>query len=101
MQNCLFSNLVQGHADGHPYRHRAVPRSDIAAAIRRLGETRHVVVDRPTVEAWLASFEAGGDFADGAIAYEGRWLGGETFVSSDAKAVKLLERQGHPARLSA
>jgi len=25
--------------------------------------------------------EAGGDFADGVIAYEGHWLGGETFVS--------------------
>ena len=79
----------------------AVPRADIGAAIRRLAETRHVVVNRPAVEAGLASLEAGGDFADGAIAYEGRWLGGETFVSFDAKAMKLIERQGHPARLLA
>jgi hypothetical protein len=30
--------------------------------------------------------DAGGDFADGVIAYEGKWLGAETFVSFDKKA---------------
>jgi predicted nucleic-acid-binding protein len=34
--------------------------------------------------------KAGGDFADGAIAWEGRWLGGETFVSFDKKAVAKI-----------
>jgi predicted nucleic-acid-binding protein len=43
--------------------------------------------------------DADGDFADGAIAYEGNWLGGETFVSFDKKAVTLLTAQGQPARL--
>jgi predicted nucleic-acid-binding protein len=43
--------------------------------------------------------EAGGDFADGVIAYEGNWLGGETFVSFDKKAVSLLTAQGQSARL--
>ena len=38
--------------------------------------------------------EAGGDFADGVIAFEGRWLGGDTFVSFDKKAVALLKAQG-------
>ena len=33
------------------------------------------------------SHRAGGDFADGAIAYEGKWLGGEAFVSSNKRAV--------------
>jgi predicted nucleic-acid-binding protein len=47
----------------------------------------------------LAVLEAGGDFADGVIAYEGAWLGGETFVSFDKKAVTLLTDQGHSARL--
>jgi predicted nucleic-acid-binding protein len=42
---------------------------------------------------------AGGDFADGVIAYEGSWLGAETFVSFDKKAVKLVEAQGEAARL--
>jgi predicted nucleic-acid-binding protein len=57
------------------------------------------VVNRPAVEAGLAILEAGGDFADGAIAYEGNWLGAETFVSFDKKAVKLMEVQGMSARL--
>lgn len=45
-----------------------------------------------------------GDFprilsADGVIAYEGQWLGAETFVSFDRQAVELLDEQGTPARL--
>jgi predicted nucleic-acid-binding protein len=43
--------------------------------------------------------DAGGDFADGVIAYEGRWLGAETFVSFDKKAVEMLAAQGQAARL--
>ena len=43
--------------------------------------------------------EAGGDFADGVIAHEGRWLGGETFVSFDRQAVKLLAAQGEAVKL--
>ena len=43
--------------------------------------------------------DAGGDFADGVIAYEGSWLGAETFVSFDRRAVKLLEAQGKSAQL--
>jgi hypothetical protein len=34
------------------------------------------------------------DVADGVIAYEGNWLGGETFVSFDKKAVKHQTAQG-------
>lgn len=73
--------------------------ADIAAAIRALLAAANVAVNRPAVEAGLAMLEAGGDFADGLIAYEGRWWGGETFVSFDKKAVTRLEAQGHPARL--
>jgi len=40
-------------------------------------------VNRPAAEAGLALLEAGGDFADGVIAHEGRWLGAEAFVSFD------------------
>ena len=43
--------------------------------------------------------EANGDFADGVIAHEGIWLGGETFVSFDKRAVSLLTARGQPARL--
>jgi predicted nucleic-acid-binding protein len=34
--------------------------------------------------------DAGGDFADRAIAYEGDWLGAEKFISFDAKAITTL-----------
>ncbi len=73
--------------------------SDAAAAIRALLAVANVEVNRPAVEAGLSVLEAGGDFADGVIAYEGNWLGGETFVSFDKKAVVLLTAQGQSARL--
>lgn len=71
-----------------------VSRTNIAAAIRQLANTRNVVLNQPAVEAGLAILDAGGDFADGVIAYEGHWLGGETFVSFDHKAVALLTKHG-------
>ncbi len=82
-------------------RHYQIPRADIAEAIRCLAETRNVVVNRPAVAAGLSVLEAGGDFADGVIAYDGHWLGGETFVSFDKKAVSLIARQGRQAKLPA
>jgi hypothetical protein len=50
-------------------------------------------------EAGLALLDAGGDFADGVTAHEGGWLGADTFVSFDRKAVTLMEAQGKSARL--
>jgi hypothetical protein len=41
------------------------------------------VVNRPAVEAGLSVLDAGGDFADGVIAYDGSWLSGEVLVSFD------------------
>lgn len=73
--------------------------TDIAAAIRALLDAANTSTDRPAVEAGLALLEAGGDFADGVIAYESQWLGGEVFLSFDQKAVALLAAQGQPARL--
>ena len=73
--------------------------ADAATAIRALLAAANVEVNRPAVEAGLSVLEAGGDFADGVIAYEGNWLGGETFVSFDKKAVALLAAQGRSARL--
>ena len=72
---------------------------DVASAIRALTSAANVQVNRPAVEAGLAMLEAGGDFADGVIAFEGRWLGGDTFVSFDKKAVGLLKPQGLQTRL--
>jgi len=73
--------------------------TNAAAAIRALLAVPNVEVNRPAVEAGLSMLEAGGDFADGVIAYEGSWLGGETFVSFDKKAVTLLTAQGQSAHL--
>lgn len=73
--------------------------SDAATAIRALLTADNVEVNRPAAEAGLAVLEAGGDFADGVIAYEGNWLGGEIFVSFDKKAVALFTAQGQSARL--
>ena len=68
-----------------------IPSSDIAEAIRGLLNGANIVVNRSAAEAGLAMLDAGGDFADGVIAYEGNWLGADTFVSFDKKAVKLME----------
>ncbi|ASW09981.1 type II toxin-antitoxin system VapC family toxin [Rhizobium sp. 11515TR] len=74
-------------------------KEDVAVTIRDLLDAGNVVMNRPAVEAGLAILEAGGDFADGIMAYEGSWLGGETFVSFDKKAVELLAEQGQAAQL--
>jgi predicted nucleic-acid-binding protein len=80
----------------HSYK---ISLGDIADAIRQLINAGNVVVNRPLAEAGLAFLDAGGDFADGVIAHEGNWLGGDTFVSFDKKAVKLIEASGGLARL--
>ena len=74
-------------------------KSEVAQSISDLLDAGKVVMNRPAVEAGLAVLEAGGDFADGVIAHEGQWLGGETFVSFDQEAVDLLVGLGQPARL--
>jgi predicted nucleic-acid-binding protein len=76
-----------------------IPTGDIAEAIRRLMNGANVVVNRPAAEAGLVLLDAGGDFADAAIAYEGNWLGAESFVSFDKKAIKLMEAWGASAHL--
>lgn len=75
-----------------------LPVADVASAIRALLAASNVEVNRPAVEAGLALLEAGGDFADGVIAFEGNWLGGETFISFDKEAVALLTAQGRSAQ---
>jgi len=72
---------------------------DIFVALEALLNTHTVSVNRAAVDAGVAVLKAGGDFADGLIAYEGNWLGGDTFVSFDKRAVSLLSAQGKQARL--
>ena len=74
-------------------------QKDIHAALQALLDTGNVAVNRPAVDAGLAMLDAGGDFADGLIAFEGKWIGGETFVSFDKKAVTLVQKQGQAARV--
>jgi predicted nucleic-acid-binding protein len=76
-------------------------QQDISAALAALLNAGNVAVNRPAAEAGMAVLNAGGDFADGVIAYDGRWLGGESFVSFDRKVVSLIAAQGHQARLLA
>ena len=76
-----------------------IPATEVAEAVRRLMNAANVVANRLAVEAGLALLDSGGDFADGVIAYEGNWLGAETFASFDKTAVKLLEAQGVSVRL--
>lgn len=73
--------------------------AEIEGAIQPLLDTANVILNRLAVEEGLAVLRAGGDFADGVIAYEGKWLGGETFVSFDKKAVALIVGRGDEARV--
>jgi predicted nucleic-acid-binding protein len=76
---------------------KSVP--EISDAIRRLMKSANVVMNRPAIDAGLSVLDAGGDFADGVIAYEGEWLGADEFVSFDSKAVSVLRSQGTRVRL--
>jgi len=58
-------------------RNYGLPAAEVAAAIRALLAAGNVEVDRPAVAAGLTMLDAGGDFADGVIAYEGKWLGAD------------------------
>jgi predicted nucleic-acid-binding protein len=78
-----------------------LPDEEISRTLRGLLDAENVIVDSGAIEAGLMTMAAGADFADGVIAYEGNWLGGETFVSFDKKAVSVLDKQGHRTRLLA
>jgi len=73
--------------------------AEIANAIRRLIKSHNVETNRTAVEVGLSVLEAGGDFADGAIAFEGESLRADEFVSFDSKAVSVLRARGTSARL--
>ncbi|MDO5691240.1 MAG: type II toxin-antitoxin system VapC family toxin [Pseudomonadota bacterium] len=76
-----------------------VTKAEVADAVQDVLNIAKVQTDRPAAQAGLALLRVGGDFADGVMAYGGRFLGAETFVSFDRKAVKLLNKLGEPAQL--
>jgi predicted nucleic-acid-binding protein len=72
---------------------------EIADAIRRLVDAANSWLTGERCKLELAMLQPGGDFADGIIAYEGKWLGAEVFTSFDKKALALMDAQGQSARL--
>ena len=76
-----------------------MPKGEIVRVILRYLEADNILADTAAVQAGLDAMDAGADFADGVIDYEGRWLGGETFVSFDRQAVTALKSQGHKTQL--
>ena len=70
----------------------------ILTALEGLLSGPNVIIDRLAVQAGLATMKAGGDFADGLIAQDGRRLGGSTFVSFDKQAIRLLQAQDYEAQ---
>ena len=73
--------------------------SDCIGAIEALLASASVRTDRPAVRAGLRLLAAGGDFADGVIAYGGRQLGGDQLATFDQEAARLLAAAGEPVRL--
>ena len=82
----------------HSYK---MPRAEIMKSVRGFLGAGNVVTDTAAVEAGLEAMESGADFADGVIDYEGRWLGGDSFVSFDKRAVAAIAKQGAQTKLLA
>lgn len=76
-------------------------QSDLIDAIRIWMNVKTVTLDRGAVEAGLAFLEAGGDFADGVIEFEGRKLGGGTFATFDKQAASIIRAKGRECVLLA
>ena len=74
-------------------------KAQIVLAIENLCGVENVIVDRAALEAGLEAMRSGADFADAAIAYEGRMAGGDVFVSFDKKAVAAVAAQGMKVKL--
>ncbi|MDQ6436674.1 type II toxin-antitoxin system VapC family toxin [Mesorhizobium sp. LHD-90] len=75
------------------------PAQEVSASIVALIAGGNVETNQAAVRAGLDILLAGGDFADGVIAYEGSSLGGDTFVTFDRKAAKLVEKLNLPSLL--
>jgi len=74
-------------------------RADCIGAIDALMASQSVVAERPAVAAGLQLLASGGDFADGVIAFGGRFLGSEQLATFDRNAARLLTEAGEPVLL--
>ncbi len=70
-------------------------QADAASAIRALLAAANVEVNRPAVEAGLLVLDAGGDFADGVIAYEATGLAGKPSFPSIRRRWHFSRRKGN------
>lgn len=75
------------------------PRSEAVAILKALVGAPNVAIERQAVETGIALEESGGDFADAVVAFGGRQLGGETFLTFDKRAARLLPTVGVRTRL--
>ncbi len=69
-------------------------RQEIGSAILAYLSADTVVTNTAAVRAGLALLAQGGDFADGAVAHEGRAFGGTYFASFHRRALTCLAAQG-------
>lgn len=82
---CEFSWVLRRN-----YRQTA---NQVADTIQAICAIETVVTDNPAVDAGIKALQAGGDFADGAIAEQGERLGASVLATFDMQAVTML-RQG-------
>lgn len=75
--------------------------AEVAGSLRKLLSSSIVETNRPAADAGLTVLLAGGDFADGVIAFEGAQSGGSTFLTFDKKAASLIKKIGIEAELLA
>jgi predicted nucleic-acid-binding protein len=71
-----------------------LPRTSIADALEFFLDSDKIHTDRAAVHAGLAILRAGGDFADGVIAYDGLRENASAFATFDKKAATLLTEYG-------
>lgn len=77
------------------------PRAAVVKAIRGLLRLPNVHYFRWTVEEGLEALEAGADFADGIIAYDGAWQHGDTYATFDQRAASVMRARGSDVLLIA
>lgn len=75
--------------------------TEIATSLQQLLASSIVETNRAAANTGIAMLLAGGDFADGVIAFEGAQSGGTTFLTFDRKAASLVRKLGGETELLA